>query len=263
MKRKHSSTRTLAGTSILLLALAMVFAVAATVAWFSIADTTRVYSMTMDVTTGNSLRFDTVAHEEFGDYKKTLSFNEIAESILRTQGYDPREVPLTPVTTRDCETFTFENGTVVERESGCYMEFVLHFIAAKDMFVHLTSENSEGGQDGTRIGSQNPQMPQAMRISFSAQESTSIYDPGRAAGGEKRPELGVNGKVFGLPSADRMVYNDENGLFSLKANQDLPVVVRIWLEGTDEACTDDLKGGDYTIRMRFEGTDEENNRFPQ
>ena len=40
---------------------------------------------------------------------------------------------------------------------------------------------------------------------------------------------------------------------------DKPVVIRIWLEGTDEACTDDLRDADYSIRLRFAGTDEDGN----
>jgi hypothetical protein len=56
-----------------------------------------------------------------------------------------------------------------------------------------------------------------------------------------------------------MVLSSDNSLFSLKKEVDKPVVVRVWLEGTDEACTDALRGADYSIRLRFLGTDEDNN----
>ena len=52
-----------------------------------------------------------------------------------------------------------------------------------------------------------------------------------------------------------MELTDANAMFSLAAGQDKEVVVHIWLEGTDPACTDELKSADYAIRMRFTGTD--------
>lgn len=39
------------------------------------------------------------------------------------------------------------------------------------------------------------------------------------------------------------------------------MLVHIWLEGTDEACTDQLRGADYSIQMRFVGTDEAGNEL--
>ena len=53
-----------------------------------------------------------------------------------------------------------------------------------------------------------------------------------------------------------MSYNEENALFSLEEGVDKTVVMRVWLEGTDEACTDAIRRADYAIRLRFIGTDE-------
>ena len=68
---------------------------------------------------------------------------------------------------------------------------------------------------------------------------------------------------FGLPVANQMVYSDNNRLFSLTAGENKPVLVHIWLEGTDPSCTDELKGADYSIALRFEGTDENNQLFEE
>lgn len=217
-------------TSLLLVLLALVSMTMATYAWFSIADHTRVKSMSMEITTGANLRFDLDAHAVFEDYVKTLSFEEIANRMRGDYGFDMREVPLEPVTTSDYHTFTFEKGKIAERDEGVYLEFWLHFMGLQDMYVHLTPEDSEPGKDdGTKISSENPNLPRAMRISFTVDGSTVVYD----TAGEPEPEL-----------------------FFLKAEEDLPVLVHIWLEGTDEACTDDLKGADYSISLRFVGTDE-------
>ena len=88
-----------------------------------------------------------------------------------------------------------------------------------------------------------------MRISFTADGQTWIYDQGM---GDTR-SVANNMITFGLPSAGNMKLNSNNGMFSLKKKVDKPVLVHIWMEGTDLACTDSLKAADYAIRMRFTG----------
>lgn len=251
MKEKNN-TRRLLITSVLLALLAFVSVTAATAAWMTIADRTRVRSMRMEITSGANLRFDLDAHDSFEDYVKTLSFAEIAARIARDQGYDPKTHPLTPVTTRNFETFVLENGTAAKKEY--YLEFTLHFMATEDMIVHLTSASSSGGSDGTRVESQRQGVPDAIRISFT-EADISVYDPG--LGDTSTPIDG--GKQFGLPSGGGVTYNDGNALFSLKANEDKPVVVRVWLEGTDPACNDSIRNADFKIWLRFIGTDENGN----
>ena len=146
------------------------------------------------------------------------------------------------------DSFTLEDGTAAKPEY--YLEFTLHFMASEDMIVHLTS----AGLDGTRVQSSIAALPRALRLSFTA-EQTSIYDPGL---GDSWHQTNA-GKVFGLPGGDSITYHQGNTLFSLKAGVDKPVVLRVWLEGTDEACTDELRDMDYSIRLRFVGTDENGN----
>ena len=235
-------------TSILLVLLALVSVTAATVAWMTIADRTKVRTMRMEITSGANLRFDLDPHEEFDDYVKTLSFQDIAQRIFQEKGFQPSENPLVPVTTSDCVHFVLEDGT--EAKPEYYLEFTLHFMSTEDMIVHLTS----AGEDGTLVTSSLAMLPSALRLSFTAEE-TSIYDPGRADNWEDSPA----GRIFGLPSGDSITYHQGNTLFSLKAGVDKPVILRLWLEGTDEACTDDLRDMDYSIRLRFVGTDEDGN----
>jgi hypothetical protein len=242
-------------TSLLLFLVALLSITAATVAWFTIADRTLVRAMNMEVTSGANLRFDLDAHSRFEQYVKTLYFSQISQRISQEQGFDMQEVPLEPVTTEDVETFTLENGTVVESDSGAYLTFTLHFMAAQDMLVHLTSASTAGSSDGTAITSSASTLPSAMRISFTADGVTYVYDPGL---GDTSTEESY-GKTFGLADGSQMVLSDDNAMFYLKAEVDKPVVVHVWLEGTDENCTDDLRGADYSIRLRFVGTDEENN----
>lgn len=255
VRQEESGGKRMVLTSVILVLLALVSVTAATFAWFSIADRTRVKSMSMEITTGANMRFDLDPHATFEQYVKTLTFEQIAARINREKGFNMKNIPLEPVTTSDCKTFTLENGKVVDSREGAYLEFKLHFMAVEDMVVHLSSNHSQGKTDGTKVSSSNQQLPKAMRISFTADGQTSVYDPGGGGGKTGRA------KVFGLPAAGAMRYNDSNALFRLKKDVDKEVLVHIWLEGTDEACTDALRGADYTISLRFVGTDEDGNEL--
>lgn len=236
---KRKTQKNLVKTSILLSLLALVALTAVTVAWFSIADNARVRTMSLELVTGVDLRMDLDPHETIGEYVKTLTFEDISQRILEEKGVSMEEVPLEPVTTSDYERFTYENGAVVDPAGGAYLEFTLHFMGEKDMLVHLTEENSSADEaDGTAVDSQNPELPQAMRIAFTADGKTTVYDPGENRG-------------------------EDLFLFSLKKEEDKEVQVHIWLEGTDPACTDALRNADYEIRLRFNGTDLDGKSFSQ
>ena len=239
--------------SMLLALLAIVSMVAASVAWFTIADYTKVRSMSMEITSGTNLRFDLDSHEIFDDYVKTLSFAQIAERMKKEKGFDMRRSSLEPVTTSDQVTFFYEDGKEVPKDKGAYLEFVLHFMATQDMVVHLTSSSADG-QGGSAVRSTNRKLPDAMRISFTTSEGTYIYDPGL---GDQEVYNGRE-KTFGLAEEENMILSDKNSMFKLIKNVDKPVTVRIWLEGNDPACTDELRNADYQISLRFIGTDEEN-----
>lgn len=238
-ENKKKTQKSLLKTSILLSMMALVALTAVTVAWFSIADNARVRTMSLELITGVDLRMDLDPHETIEEYVKTLTFEDISQRILEEKGFSMEEVPLEPVTTSNYERFTYEKGTVVEPTSGAYLEFTLHFMGEKDMLVHLTEENSSADEvDGTAVNSKNPELPQAMRIAFTADGKTTVYDPGENRG-------------------------EDLFLFSLKKEEDKEVQVHIWLEGTDPACTDALRNADYEIRLRFNGTDLDGKPFSQ
>lgn len=246
--------------SFMLTLIALVAVTAATVAWFSIADRTKVNTMGLDIVADVEMRMDLDAHDTIDQYVRTLSFESIQNRIQREKGFSMSATPLSPVTTSDYSTFTYENGKVAEATEGSYLEFTLHFMAAKDMIVHLTSADSDTGKgDGTMVSSSVAALPQAMRISFTADGQTWVYDPGA---GDFLSSSGVV-RVFGLASAADMKVADNNALFTLKEGEDKPVVVHIWLEGTDPQCTDELKKADYSIRLRFTGTDMNGKSFTE
>lgn len=243
--------------SILLGLFALVSVTAATVAWFSIADFTKLYSMSMEITSGINLRFDIDPHDTFEEYTKTLSFQQISERMEREKGHRIEDAVLTPVTTSDGTTFSLEDGSIVTASEGAYLEYTLYFMATQDMYIHLTTENQSGKTDGTLISSSNPDLPRAMRVAFTVGEMTYIYNPSMAGGSKTKGKI----KEFGLPNSENMVFSNDNAMFFLNKDESKQVIVKIWLEGTDPACTDALRKADYSIRLRFEGTDSENNKL--
>lgn len=256
-KETNKTVRNRLYTSVLLVLLALVAVTAATVAWFSIADRAKVRTMSLDIVTDADLRMDLDPHSTIDQYVKTLSFEQIAARIQQEKGFSMETTPLEPVTTTDYKTFTYEDGRTAENTSGVYLEFTLHFMAAKDMIVHLTSaDSSSGAGDGTAVTSQNSALPESMRIAFSADGTTWNYDPGLGSTSSTEGSA----KTFGLPEGTAMQINEDNAMFSLKEGQDKAVEVHIWMEGTDPACTDELRGSDYSIRLRFTGdkTDDQN-----
>ena len=76
--KKKKKIRNQLYTSVLLVLMALVAVTAATVAWFSIADNTKVRSMSLDIMTDVDLRMDLDAHSSIEQYVKTLSFESIA-----------------------------------------------------------------------------------------------------------------------------------------------------------------------------------------
>lgn len=96
--------------SVLLMLLALAAVTAATVAWFSIADSTKVKSMSLDIVSGVDLRMDLDPHEALDQYVKTLSFDQIAERMKQEKGFSMQETPLEPVTTQNEETFFLKMG---------------------------------------------------------------------------------------------------------------------------------------------------------
>lgn len=237
-------------TSLLLLLLALVGISVATYSWFTISDHAHSKNMRLDVTGDNLLRFDLDAHDSFEEYTKTLNFSQIGSRMQAESGFDMNTSNLQPVTTSDYSTFTFEDGTVASKESGAYLEFTLHFISLDGCVVHLSSADGTNGEQGTKFSSSLADLPSSMRMCFSSDNRTWVYDPNQTAVATTSGSV----TIFGMASSSEFVADDSNAMFSLAPNEDKAVVVRIWMEGTDSHCTNALKGGDYAISMRFEGT---------
>ncbi len=246
-RNREQETRHRLAVTLVLAGLALVAVAMSTFAWFSIADSAKVRSLAIEMNTDGSLRFDLDAHERFTDYVITLGFDQITSRIGSEQGVDVDASSLQPVTSSDGQTFSFENGGEASASTGAFLEFTLHFISLQDSVVRLTGQDGEDGARGTAfLSSASDSLPLAMRMSFTADGQTWIYDPNVAAGSAAQGAA----TTFGLDANEATA---ASSMFSLTAEQDKSVLVRIWLEGTDSNCTNSIKGADYSVSMRFEG----------
>lgn len=246
----RSEVRRRLATSALFVLFALVAVAMTTFAWFTIADHAKARSLALVANAGNSLRFDLDEHASFDDYVKILGFEQIAARISQEQGVDIDTSKLQPVTTSDYQNFTFEDGSEASATSGAYLEFTLHFMSLEDVVVRLTGETGSDGAAGTQFSSNVDGLPLAMRMSFTCDGQTWVYDPNLPATASSSGAA----TVFGLSQS---AATDASNMFNLMAEVDKSTIVRIWLEGTDPNCTNMLKGADYSISMRFEGVEEQ------
>ena len=237
-------------TTVVLALFALVAIAMATFAWFSIADSAKTRMLMLDANADGALRFDLDAHGSFDQYVHTLGFDAISSRIASEKGVDIDASKLQPVTTSDYENFTFEDGSAADASTGAYLEFTLHFMSEKDLTVRLTGQDADDGASGTRFSSSTDGMASAMRMSFTADGRTWVYNPHAGAGAQTSGSV----TTFGL---DTNAATSASDMFGLVEEVDKPVTVRIWLEGTDENCTNMLKGADYSVSMRFEGIEDE------
>lgn len=229
----------------------------ATVAWFSVNTFAGVDNLELNISVSAQLK---VAMQDYGTdldrYGKTIT-NEMINEYLAEYDTSLDEILLDPVTTTNGVDFTNRSGAAREPNDRSYLEFECYFIATEEMWVHLTTESTEQGlDDGTAVASSSPspqnEVTDCTRVDFTTTaDGTAIYEPNRGAP--------VNGQqTFDLPSGT-MVYSDSTRIFHLEELTPTPVTIRIWIDGEDPECDDDVQNAQLSVQLGFVGCDENNN----
>lgn len=244
-------------TTTLLCIIAFLVLTTSTLAWFTLNSFASVENIQMNITTGVELRVDMENHgSDIELYKKEIT-NEMINSYLRSQGKDTLEdLLLDPVTTRNGIDFENQSGANREPNDTSYLEFDCYFIASKDMWVHLSTEDPSGQFPGTSVTtSENglkAEVVQAVRLSYEDNGSAAIYEPFKGSP--------VNGQTtFDLTTP--MVYSNDTRLFHLNELEPKKITIRFWAEGNDPQCDDDVQNANVQVEMLFSGTDENNHLF--
>ena len=226
-----------------------------TVAWFTINTFAGVDTLDVHISVAAQLK---VAMHDYGTdlsrYGKVIT-NEMIDEFLAGDNTKLADIKLDPVTTTDGVRLTNRGGTVREPNNKSYLEFECYFIASEPMWVHLTTETSDlAGDVGTQVTSDSPspqnEVTRCTRVGFTTDaDGTAVYEPNKA------------GTVNGLNTFDistPMSYSDSSRLFHLDELTPKKVTVRLWVDGEDPECDDDVQEADLKVAMSFVGTDEQN-----
>lgn len=230
--------------------------VSTTVAWFTVNTFAGVDNLDLHISMSAQLKVSMEDHgTDLEQYTKVIT-NEMIDEYLGKFDTSIQDTLLDPVTTTDGVTFTNRRGTVREANDRSYLEFECYFIATEDMWVHLTTESTEQGlDDGTKVTTTETgakaDVVNSVRVDFSTETNgTAIYEPNKGTP--------VNGQsTFDLPSGT-MVYSDNTRLFHLDQLTPTKATIRIWIDGEDPQCDDDVQDAQLGIQLGFIGCDENN-----
>lgn len=242
-------------TTVLVLIIAVLAVGTGTLAWFSLNTFSAVDNLEMTIGTGAQLLVSTENHgTDLSLYTKEIT-NEMIDEYL--QKYDTKlsELLLEPLTSdKGIEMFT-RSGVKRKENTEGYLEFPIYFIGTKEMYVHLTSDNTATDKtDGTKVTTTETgakaDVVNCPRVSFEEDNgSTKIYEANRGT-----PVAGQT--TFDIPTP--MNYTDNTRLFHLDAMTPKRIIVRLWVEGEDPQCDDDVQEAQLSVSLCFMGTDENN-----
>ncbi len=252
-RQRIKQTRT--RLSIFLLILLLVSMITTTFAWFTISSTSTVHNMEITIGTSVDLRISDENHGNvISEYSHAITEVEINKQLA---AYETTmdDMLLDPLrSSNGVDLFTEHGTTPVEPNKNTYLEFELFFIATEDMWVHLTPNESEpGAEDGTSVFTSSTgtkaDIVNCVRVSFTDEETgaTAIYEPNKGSS--------VSGQTtFDITNG----FSNNTRLFHLDRETAKKITVRVWIEGNDPQCDDDVQSANLQMQFNFEGTDENN-----
>ena len=257
-KLQKAQARIKRRTTFLLSIIAMLVLITGTLAWFTLSNFASVHEMNLRISTAPELFLDIENHgTDTSLYKKTLT-NDMVNTYLASVNA-PRidQQLLDPVTSSDGITFRSQSGATRNANDDTYMEFKVWFIATKEMWVHLSGQNvlvddhsATTSVTTTETGGK-ADIVRALRVSYEDPgTSSAIYEPnqGNAVAGQTTFDVGQN-------------FSNSTRLFHLNQLEPKQITIRIWAEGEDPECDNDVQDANVTVEMLFGGSDENNASF--
>lgn len=189
-------------------------------------------------------------------YKKVLT-NDMINTYLRSVNAPTLDDQLLdPVTSSNGTTFASQNGTARTANDTSFLEFKVWFIATADMYVHLSGQTVqvEGADATTRCSTTETgikaDVVNAVRVSFDDNGTAAIWEPnkGAAVAGQSTFDVGTT-------------FVNDTRVFRLNKLEPKQITIRIWAEGNDPECDNDVQESNVSFEMLFGGTDENNSSF--
>lgn len=245
-------------TTIMILIIALLAVCTGTLAWFTLNTFASVNDLEMTIGTGAQLLVSTEDHgTDLSKYVKEIT-NEMINDYLKKSLNDNEagldKILLDPLTSQKGIDMLTRGGKKRDANKGGYLEFPIYFIGTKDMYVHLTSDDTattkdDGSAVSTTSTGGKADIIYCPRVSFEENGTTRIWEPNQGS-----PVAGQS--TFDLPSP--MSYTNNTRLFHLDAMKPKKIMVRLWIEGEDPQCDDDVQSAQLTVALCFMGTDENN-----
>lgn len=256
-KLKKAQVRIKRKFTFMLSIIAMLVLITATLAWFTLSNFASVNDITLKISTAPELYLDIENRgTDVSLWKKTLT-NDMINTSLRAQNAPTLDQQLMdPVTTSNGITFSGQTGNSRDANNTTYIEFKVWFIATADMWVHLSGQTAEvEGKNATTSCTTTEtgakaDVTKAVRVSYEDSGSAAIWEPNKGTP--------VNGQTtFDVSQS----YSNDTRLFKLDKLTPKQITFRIWAEGNDPECDNDVQDANVTFEMLFGGTDENNSTF--
>lgn len=262
-KLKRAQARIKRRTTFLLTIIAMLVLITSTLAWFTLSNFASINNINLKISTAPELYIDIENRgtEDLTLWKKTLT-NEMVNTYLASVGSRAfNDQLLDPVTTSDGIRFFSQHGESRSANSDSYIEFKVWFLSTTEMYVHLSGQTIEITQpDGTTVTAATSvtttevgpkaNVVRALRVSFEDDGATAIYEPNRDNPVAGQTTFDVSGS-----------FNDSTRIFHLNAMEPKQITIRIWIEGEDPECNNDIQNSEVTLQMLFGGSDSSNSSF--
>lgn len=262
-KLKRAQARVKRRTTFLLSIIAMLVLVTSTLAWFTLSNFASVNDIQLKISVAPELFVDieNQGSDDLSLWKKTITTDMVNTALTSTGAPTLDQQLLDPVTSSDGISFFSQSGTNREANKTSYIEFKLWFIATKEMYVHLSGQTVEiTAKDGTvTTGTSSvtttetdarADIVNAVRVSFEDGGTAAIWEPNQGTPVNNQNTFDVS-----------TTFNDSTRIFHLDAMTPKEITVRIWAEGNDPECDNDVQNADVAFNFLFGGTDETNSSF--
>ena len=257
-KLKRAQARVKRRTTFLLCIIAMLVLVTSTLAWFTLSNFANIRDINIKISTAPELYID-IANRGTDDltlWQKTLTSDMIDTALVSAGAPRLADQRLDPVTTTDGISFFNEAGGSRTANDSSYIEFNVWFLSTKEMYVHLSGQTVEinGEQATTSCTTTDTglmaDIVRAVRMAFDDSGSTAIWEPNR--------DVPVNSQSTFDVSAS---FDTDTRIFHLNAMEPKQITIRIWAEGNDPECDNDVQNANVTFTLLFGGSDENNSSF--
>lgn len=261
-------------TALIMSLVCIVFLSGATYAWFTIANKATVNRLALQVVSDGRL-YIADSRENITKKESTLDLTDSLNKVLYPCTTEDGKTMYKPVYS-DNNHVTGSNPIEADEKSFYYYETDLWLLVEETLAENANSNyyditlGKADGADGTTIDAISNSHPEyCLRVSFECGDTVAVYEPhsdehltgvqGVDYAFNTLPGLSSSVPVHKQLSTGRFggetgtVYyeGDSSPLFTIKGNEPAKVTVKIWFEGTDNDCMNEIQTEKIEGMLKF------------